>query len=341
MQASHAVAKWKLEMVEELVKLIRDYPVVGIVNMENIPARTLQKMRAKLRGDVLIKMSRKSIMSHAIEKAAKEEKSLEGLKDMLKGQPALIFSRINPFRLYKILEENKVPAPAKPNTIAPRDIVVPKGETPFAPGPLLGELQSLGIQTEIKGGKIAVKKDAVVAKAGDVLDAKLAGILNRLGIEPMEVGLDLIAAYEAGTVFLPDVLHIDEDEVKAKLALAYQQAVNLSINSGFLTRETAPLAIAKAYREALAVALEAAVPEPDIMDKLVARAYLQMLSLASKLSDAALDEELRQKLSATQAVATLPSEEPAKEEPAETEEEEKEEEPSEEEAAAGLGALFG
>ncbi len=340
MRASGAVAKWKLEKVEELAKLIQDYPVVGIVNMENIPARTLQKMRAKLRGEVLIKMSKKSIMQHAIEKAAREEKSLEGLKDKLRGQPAFIFSRINPFKLYRILEENKVPAPAKPNSIAPRDIVVPKGETPFAPGPLLGELQALGIQTEIKGGKIAVKKDTVVAKAGDVIDAKLANILSRLGIEPMEVGLDLIAAYEDGTVFLPDVLRVDEEEIKAKLALAYQQAVNLSINSGFLTRETAPLAIAKAYREALALALEAAIPEPDVVDKLIAKAHLQMLSLASKLSDDALDDELRQLLSATQTAAP-PSEKPAKEEPQPEAEEEKEEEPSEEEAAAGLGALFG
>ncbi|NOZ59582.1 MAG: 50S ribosomal protein L10 [Euryarchaeota archaeon] len=339
MRASGAVAKWKLEKVEELARLIRDYPVVGIVNMENIPARTLQKMRAKLRGEVLIKMSKKSIMQHAIEKAAKEEKSLADLKDKLRGQPAFIFSKINPFKLYKILEENKVPAPAKPNSIAPRDIVVPKGETPFAPGPLLGELQALGIQTEIKGGKIAVKKDTVVARAGDVIDAKLANILNRLGIEPMEVGLDLIAAYEAGTVFSPEVLRVDEEEVKAQLALAYQQAVNLSINSGFLTRETAPLAIAKAYREALALALEAAIPEPGAVDRLLAKAHLQMLSLASRLGDSALDDELRRELSSAAPAAQEPAKKEA-EEKAE-EEEKKEEAEEEEEAAAGLGALFG
>jgi len=339
MRATRTVAKWKLEKVEELAKLIKHYPVVGIVNMENIPARTLQKMRAKLRGEVLIKMSKKSIMRHAIEKAAREEKSLEALKDKLQGQPAFIFSKINSFKLYKILEENKVPAPAKPNSIAPKDIVVPKGETPFAPGPILGELQALGIKTEIKGGKIAVKEDTVVAKAGDVIDARLANILSRLGIEPMEVGLDLIAAYEDGTVFLPDVLKVDEEQVKAEIALAYQQAVNLSINSGFLTKETAPLAIAKAYREAFALALEAAIPEPEVIDQLLARAHLQMLSLASKLSDSALDDELRQMLSSAPAAPTT---EPAKEEAEEAEEEEKEEEePSEEEAAAGLGALFG
>lgn len=338
MRASGTVARWKLEKVEELARLIRDYPVVGIVNMENIPARTLQKMRAKLRGEVLIKMSKKSIMQHAIEKAAKEEKSLAGLKDKLRGQPAFIFSKMNPFRLYRILEENKVPAPAKPNSIAPRDIVVPKGETPFAPGPLLGELQALGIQTEIRGGKIAVKKDVVVAKAGEVIDARLANILTRLGIEPMEVGLDLIAAYEAGTVFSPEVLRVDEEEVKAQLALAYQQAVNLSINSGFLTRETAPLAIAKAYREALALALEAGIPEPGALERLLAKAHLQMLSLASRLGDSALDDELRRELSS----AAPAAQKPAKKEVEEAEEEEKKEEAEEEEeAAAGLGALFG
>ncbi len=339
MRTSGTVPKWKLEKVEELSRLIREYPVVGIVNMENIPARTLQKMRAKLRGEVLIKMSKKSIMQHAIEKAAREEKSIAGLKDRLRGQPAFIFSKMNPFKLYKILEENKVPAPAKPNSIAPRDIVVPKGETPFSPGPLLGELQALGIQTEIKGGKIAVKKDTVVAREGEVIDAKLANILSRLGIEPMEVGLDLIAAYEAGTVFLPEVLRVDEEELRGQLALAYMQAVNLSVNSGFLTRETAPIAIAKAYREALALAVEAAIPEPGAVERLLTKAHLQMLSLATKLDDSALDDELRQSLSSAAASA---SEKPVKEKKAKEEpEEEKEKEPDEEEAAAGLGALFG
>jgi len=338
-RSSGRVAEWKLKKVEELAELMRQYPVVGIVDMHALPARTLQKMREKLRGDVLIKMSKKSIMRHAIDRAAKEERSLEKLKDALKGQPAFIFSKMDVFRLYRVLEQNKVPAPAKPNTVAPKDIVVPKGETPFAPGPILGELQAVGIQTEIKGGKIAIKKDAVVVREGEVIDARLASILNRLGIEPMEIGLNLIAAHENGTIFLPEVLRVDVDEIREQIARAYQHAVSLSIASGYLTKETAPLAIAKAHAEALALGIAAAVPEKGVVEHLLARARLQMLSLASKLTDSALDSELREMVGACRASQSTVTKAEAAEEEKEEEEEKKEE--SEEEALEGLGALFG
>ncbi|MBI5252959.1 MAG: 50S ribosomal protein L10, partial [Euryarchaeota archaeon] len=67
------VAKWKYEEVDNLKDLLLKYPVVGVASMEGIPARQLQKMRKLLKGEVLIKMSKKSLMLHAIEKASKEE----------------------------------------------------------------------------------------------------------------------------------------------------------------------------------------------------------------------------------------------------------------------------
>lgn len=332
------VKKWKLDMVDDLKDIIGQYPTVGIVNLENIPAKTMQKMRASLRGDVLIKMSRKSLMEHALQKASKEEKSLLKLEEYLRGQPAFIFSKINSFKLYSILEKSKANAPAKAGAISPKDIIVPKGETAFPPGPILGELQAVGIKTEIKAGKIAVKADKVVAKAGDVIDANLAGILTRMGIEPMEIGLDLMASYEDGTVFLPDVLSIDMDKIISDLQSAHMGGMNLSLNTGYITKETAPLALAKVYMESVSLALESGIFEPEIMDKHIGRANLQMLSLASALTEESLDDDLKEALSSRpKAQAPAPQAEGEKEK----EEEPEEKEPSEEEAMEGLGSLFG
>ncbi len=66
------VAKWKFEEVEKLKSLIESYPVVGIVDMTNIPARQLQNIRAQLRGDVLIRMSKKRLIKLALEKAKRD-----------------------------------------------------------------------------------------------------------------------------------------------------------------------------------------------------------------------------------------------------------------------------
>lgn len=273
------VAKWKVEEVEKLSKMISEYPVVGIVNMENIPAKQLQKMREVLRGEVVIRMSRKRLMKLALEKA-----KVEKLAEYLKGQPAFVFSKMNPFKLYKILEKNKTSAPAKPNAIAPKDIVVPKGETPFSPGPVLAELQKFGIPTAIQKNKIIIKEDKLVAREGERISPELASLLTRLGIEPMEIGLNLLAVYEGGVIYSPDVLAIDENMLIAQLKEAYLNAVNLSVNTGYITKETAPLLIAKAYSEAKAVAIEAGVYEPEVIKDIIAKAHLQMLALKSTIN---------------------------------------------------------
>lgn len=273
------VAKWKVEEVEKLSKMISEYPVVGIVNMENIPAKQLQKMREVLRGEVVIRMSRKRLMKLALEKA-----KVEKLAEYLKGQPAFVFSKMNPFKLYKILEKNKTSAPAKPNAIAPKDIVVPKGETPFSPGPVLAELQKFGIPTAIQKNKIIIKEDKLVAREGERISPELASLLTRLGIEPMEIGLNLLAVYEGGVIYSPDVLAIDENMLIAQLKEAYFNAVNLSVNTGYITKETAPLLIAKAYSEAKAVAIEAGVYEPEVIKDIIAKAHLQMLALKSTIN---------------------------------------------------------
>ncbi len=336
------VADWKKQEVKELQNLLHEYPVVGVVDMTGIPAKQMQKIRASLRGEVLIKMSKKSLMQHAIEKASKEEKSFSEITSHIDGQAAFIFSKMNPFKLTKILGKSKTSAAAKPNSIAPKDIVVQKGDTPFPPGPFLAELQQFGIDTTIAGGKIAIKADKLVVKEGEKINAKLADLLGKLGIEPMETGLDLLAAYESGTIFLPDVLRVDEAEVISNIQTAFKNAFALSMGTGYITKETAPMAISKAHMDALSLAINANIFEPEAMAAILSKANLQMLALASNLGDEALDDELKEAKSkpAAKPAATEKEDKSDKAEetpPAEEEEEEK----TEEEAAEGLGALFG
>lgn len=333
------VAKWKFEEVDKLTSLIKDYPVIGIANVYGIPAKQMQKMRNLLRGEVLIRMSKKSLIEHSLEKVSKEEKGISGLSSHISGQPAFIFSRINPFKLNKILEKNRATAPAKPGSIAPKDITVRKGETPFPPGPLLGELQQAGIPTTIQSGKITIKKDTVVVKAGERISPQLAMALSRLGIEPMELGIELLAAYEDGTIFPGEALFIDEEKVFMDFQRVFRQAVSLCLESGYLTRSTAALALGKCFNDARALAIEAGIFEREVMGELLSRAYLQMLSLASNLKGDAVGEELRSKLTSNEVNAEAVAEVQPTE--VEAEPEEKEEEKSEEEAMSGLDALFG
>ncbi|MGC9516975.1 MAG: 50S ribosomal protein L10 [Methanomicrobiales archaeon] len=334
------VADWKKDEVKNLKELINNYEVIGMANLADIPAPQLQKMRKDLKGNATIKMSRKTLMSLALEESDKDKSNINGLKNYMEGQPAMVFTSMNPFKLYKILEDSKTPAPARAGSIAPSDIVVPKGDTAFKPGPILGELQQIGIPAKIDKGKIVITKDKTIVEEGEPIPAKVASILARLEIFPMEVGIDLVAAYEDQTVYTSDLLTIDEEKTFSDIQKAFSQALNLSVNALIYTKESMPILIQDAATKSLNLAVNASILTSKTSDSLLSKAYSQMLALASEISakdQSAVDDELLQKLKSS--AKKVEAKEEKEEKP--DEEEEEEEEDKEEDAAAGLGALFG
>lgn len=336
------VAEWKKEEVKELKSLINSHEVVGIVNLLNIPARQLQKMRQSLKDKATIRMSKKNLINLAFEDCNNKKKNISDLSEHMDGQPAVVFTNMNPFRLFKILEDSKTSAPAKAGNIPTEDIIVTEGDTGFEPGPLLGELQQVGIPAKIDKGKIVVSKDHVLVKAGEEVSKKAATMLTRLDIHPMEVGIDLTAAYEDDAIYTSDLLTIDEEKTLADIQSAFTQAFNLSVNAALPTKETIVAIIQNAKSKSFNLAMNASILNTETTEPLIALANAKMLALASSLQgvDGALDDELIEKLSnAPVATETIVSEE--KEDKKEDEKKEDEEENSEEDAAAGLGALFG
>jgi large subunit ribosomal protein L10 len=333
------IAQWKKDEVKDLKNLIESYPVVGMANLSDIPAPQLQKMRQSLRGNAKLKMSRKTLMDLALNESKKTK--LETLIEHMEGQPALIFTDMNPFKLYKILESSKTPAPAKAGNIAISNIIVPKGETGFMPGPILGELQKIGIPAKIDKGKIVITEDKTIVAEGEEISKEVASMLTRLEIYPLEVGIDLRAAYENETIYTSDILFIDDHKTLSEIKNAYTQAFNLSVNGMVFNKVSTPALLAKAAGQSLNLALNAEILTSKTTNSLLAKAYSQMLSLASEASahnSEAVDDEIREKMSSTASKAEVII---SVDEEEEKEEEEKEEEEKEEEAAAGLGALFG
>lgn len=332
------VPQWKKQEVEEIKELIRKYPLFGVVGVAGIPAKQLQKMRRDLQGTAVLKVARNTLIKRAFDESHEDVMKMDDYIDV---QTALIFTEQNPFKLYKVLEQSKSPSPIKGGTVAPKDIVVQAGPTGFPPGPILGEMQSVGIPAAIDAGKVVVRETKTVAKEGEVVSQKLAAMLTRLEVYPMIVGLDLRAVLEAGSVFTPDVLAIDETKFLSDVMLAARQALNLSVYAAYPTADNIRAIIAKATTESRNLGINAAVLEPDIMDALLGKAYSQMLAVASVASDVngeAIDDELKEALGARASAAAVVTETTATET---VEEKEEEEENSEEEGMAGLGALFG
>ncbi len=277
------VSPAKKKLVKEFQGLIVKYPIVAVVNMENLPAKQLQTMRTKLRGTVELRMAKQRLIKIALEASEKEQPGISKLSERMRGMPALLFTSENPFSLFKTLKKNKSTAPIKAGQIAPNDILVPAGPTGFAPGPIIGELGGFGIKSGIDAGKVIIKEDSIVAKEGDEISSGLAGVLTRLGIEPMQVGLDLLAAYEAGEIVAKDVLDIDEEQYIADIITATTQATNFSFNTAYPTKDTISLLLSTAAKDSLALALDQDILTDETAKTILAKAQGHASALNTKV----------------------------------------------------------
>ncbi len=326
------IPKWKIEEVEELVELIKSYKVIALADLTKIPTKQLQVIRKNLRDKVVFRVTKNTLFKLAAEKAGL--KNFDEFKKYLEGSNLFLFTNINPFELLLLLEKYKARAPAKPGDIAPTEIVIPAGSTGIPPGPMLSVFGRLKIPTRVQGGSIWVSKDTVVAKPGDKITPELASILQKLGIEPIEIKLQLKAAYDEGLIIPKDKLVIDLEEYKNDIIKAYQDALKIGMEVAYPEPSILELSLTKAYINALLLAVEALIITPETVELILSKAEAQAKALAAILSQKAPELGLEVETPIAQPAA----EEEKKEE---KEEEEKKETISEEDIAAGLGALFG
>ncbi len=275
------VSTKKQEVVKELKALIEKQQIVGVVNMHKLPGRQLFSIKEKLKGKAKVKVAKKSLILLALKGAKKQ--GIEGLEALLKEQPALLFSDQNPFDLAAILTASKSKASAKAGDIAPSDILISAGPTSLAAGPAIGELQKAGIPASVEGGKIAVKKDTIVVRAGEKISKEVADALAKLGIEPMEIGLDLLAVLDGGTIYKKDILFIPKEKYLDDLKTAYLNALNLSVGIEFVSKDNVKIFISQAYKKALNLAVNGKIMTPESIKYLLQKANAEMQTLQSKV----------------------------------------------------------
>lgn len=248
------VSNAKKEELAKLIEMIRGYKVIGIIDLNNYPSDKLQTLKGKFRDKVDVKISKKSLMKMAFENNEKDKAGIIKLAECLDyGIPALILSNEDPFKLSKQFARSKSMTVAKAGQVSPGDITIQAGPTSFAPGPVIGELSSAGLKTAVESGKIVIKEDKLFVKKGEIIDSKKADVMSKLGIEPIEVKVKIIAMFEDGKVYHSNVLEIDEEEYINQLKEAGQDAFNLAFNIGYISKETISLLLSKAYIEALAL----------------------------------------------------------------------------------------
>ena len=279
---SHQVLQQKIKEVEEITQLINQYKIIGIASLQKVRAAQLQEFKKNLADKVFMRVIKNRLIKLAIENC-KEKPDLKKLEEHLVGSNVYVFTDLNPFKLALILERGKVKTTAKSGDIAAFDVIVPAGNTGQPPGPIISQLNAVGLPTRIESGSVWINKDTLVVKKGEVINERLASMLSKLAIKPVESGLALSFVFDDGLIVTQKQLKLDIDGTKSDVQRAYADSFALSLSIGYPMKENMVTLLQIAHREAYALSINAAVPTKETIEDLIRKAHTEMLCLSSRL----------------------------------------------------------
>ncbi|MGC2667647.1 MAG: 50S ribosomal protein L10 [Candidatus Nitrosopolaris sp.] len=263
--------KKKRILYQELQELPGTYDVIALSKMSKVRATQLMTIRKKFRNEIKIRVIKNRVAQRAFEKL-NNRPGLDYLSKELEGQCALLFTNISPFKLNLIFDKNKVFLPAKGGDIATKDIIIPAGNTGISPGPVLSEFKEANVSTKIDQGTIWVGKDTVVVRSGSIISQKLASLMSKLNIKPIEAGISISLAIAEGLVMKENDLKINLAEYREELARSFHEAVSLAIETSYSTVETITHLLVRAYQNATALATDSGYLSPDSVQFVLVRA---------------------------------------------------------------------
>ena len=275
--------KRKAEMHQLLQELPKKYQVMAIIKMNKVRSTQILPLRKTLKGEVEFVS-----IKDRVAKKALESLDVPGIKDMvgeLKGQVMLMFTNMSPFKLNVLLAKNKIMMAARGGDIASIDIVVPAKNTGIAPGPMLTEFKEAGIPTKIDQGTIWIAKDSTPVEKGGVINEKLAALLGKLDIKPVEAGISLFTALEEGLKYSEEEMIIDVEKIRAQFATAHQEAVSLSIEAAYITADNVSQILSKAAQSARSVSVESGFMTDETKEQILQKADAQAKGVASQAKD--------------------------------------------------------
>jgi large subunit ribosomal protein L10 len=281
---SQQVLEEKIGEVEEIKELLKGYKSIGIASLQKVRAAQLQALKKKLAGKVYMRVLKNTLTKLAIENMEKDD--LKKLEEYLEGANLFLFTDLNPFKLALLLERGKVKTTAKSGDIAAMDVVIPAGNTAQPPGPIIGQLNAVGLPTRIESGSVWVSRDTLVVRKGEPISERLAAVLSKLGIKAVEAGLSMKAVLDEGLIISGDLLKIDVEETRKSIEQSNSEAFALSLSVAYPTPENMIMLLQTAHQKAFVLSLNAAVPTKETIADLIRKAHTEMQSLNSTVEKA-------------------------------------------------------
>ncbi len=281
---SQQVLEEKSSEVEAIKDIFKEYKSVGIASLRKVRASQLQGLKKSMAGKVYLRVLKNTLIKIAIDEMNQAE--LKKLEEYLEGSNVFLFTDLNPFKLALLLERGKVKTTAKSGDIAADDVVIPSGNTGQPPGPVISQLNAVGLPTRIESGSVWISKDTLVVRKGEVINERLAGVLSKLGIKAVELGISMRAVFDNGLMISGDRLKVDVDATRRSVEASNQEAFALALEIGYTTKDTIKPLLQRAHQKAVALSVGAAIPTKDTIAELIRKANAEMTSLSGAVDKA-------------------------------------------------------
>ena len=275
--------KRKAQMYQQLLEVPKKYKVIAIVKINKFRASQILPLRKALKGEVEFVCVKDRVAQKALEKL--NIAGIKGISEELTGQCLFLFTNMSPFKLNVLLSKNKIMMAARGGDIASVDIVVPAKNTGIAPGPMLTEFKEAGIPTKIDQGTIWIQKDTTPVKKGETINEKLAALLGKLDIKPVEAGISLYTALEEGLKYAAEEMIVDVAKVRNAFTQFHQEAISLSIEAAYVTAENINQILSKAAQSARSVSVESGFMTDETKEQILQKAHSQAKSVSTKAKD--------------------------------------------------------
>jgi large subunit ribosomal protein L10 len=281
---SQQVLQQKTSEVEEIVDVLKDCKSIGIASLQKVRASQLQELKKSMKGQVTFKVLKNTLVKLALEDMKKSE--LTPLEEYLEGPNVFMFTELNPFKLVLLLEKGKVKTFAKSGDLAATDIVIPVSNTGQPPGPVISQLNAVGLPTKIENGSVWVSKDTLVVRRGEPINERLASVLSKLGVKSVELGISMRAVYDNGMIITGNQLVVDVPATRKGVETNNQEAFALALEIGYTCKDTIKPLLQRAHQKAVALSVGAVVPTKETIGDLIRKANAEMSSLNSVVEKA-------------------------------------------------------
>ena len=275
--------KRKAQMYQQLLEIPKKYKVIAIVKINKVRASQILPLRKAFKGEVEFVCVKDKVAQKALEKL--NIAGIKGISEELTGQCIFLFTNMSPFKLNVLLSKNKIMMAARGGDIASVDIVVPAKNTGIAPGPMLTEFKEAGIPTKIDQGTIWIQKDTTPVKKGEAINEKLAALLGKLDIKPVEAGISLYTALEEGLKYSAEEMIVDVAKIRNAFTQFHQEAISLSIEAAYVTAENINQILSKAAQSARSVSVESGFMTDETKEQILQKAHSQAKSVSTKAKD--------------------------------------------------------